>query len=150
MARRKDGSFIEIMLPNGKYSYGRILKHSSFAFYDIYSDTQIRDIDEFLKSEVLFTNAVYNYAITKNRWKLIAFRELEPYSLPMNFIQDAIDPHKFELYNPNTGTMMPAAKEQCLGLECAAVWEPEHIEERIIDHFEGRINKWVRSLQIKD
>ena len=40
----------------------------------------------------------------------------------------------------------PATLEEIEGLECAAVWEPQHVVDRLNDHFEGRPNKWVDSL----
>jgi hypothetical protein len=151
MAIRKEGAFIEINLPNGKYSYGRILAKASFAFYNIYSDEKVTDLDRIGKSNVLFINAVYKYAITKSRWKIIGVSEIksELQILPMEFIQDILNPTHFEIYNPNTGEIKPAKRADCIGLEKAAVWEPEHIEDRIIDYFEGRPNRWVESLKIK-
>jgi len=150
MARRKEGAFIEIELENGKYSYGRILQHASYAFYDIYSDRKISDVSAIQKGNVIFIIAVYKYAITKNRWKIIGIEELETKYrlLPNKFMQDIIDPSLFSIYNPNTGEMIPATKEECFGLERSAVWEPEHVEDRLIDHFENRPNKWVESLKI--
>lgn len=152
MAKRKEGAFIEILLSNGKYSYGRILEKAGYAFYDIYSDNKVVDLNFIKNRKILFIVAVYNHAITKNRWKIIGVSELEPIlrKLPLEFIQDHFDYNHFEIYDPNTGVMRPAKKIDCIGLERAAVWEPEHVESRIIDNFEGRLNKWVESLRIKE
>ncbi len=152
MARRKEGAFIEIPLPNGKYSYGIILEKASFAFYNLYADNKVSDINIIQKNQVLFIISVYKYAISKNRWKIIGVLDIEPKLkiLPMEFIQDHFDSNHFEIYNPNTGIMRLAVKAECIGLERAAVWEPEHVESRIIDYFEGRPNKWVESLKIKE
>lgn len=151
MARIKEGAFIEIALTNGKFSYGRILGKASYAFYNIYSESKIIDIDFIKGNKVLFIVGVYDHAITKNRWKIIGISELEGglNKIPFKFIQDDFEPTQLEIYNPNTGAISPAKKEQCIGLERAAVWEPEHVEERIIDYFEGRPNKWVESLKMK-
>lgn len=152
MARIKEGAFIEIALSNGKFSYGRILGKACYAFYDIYSDSKITDLDFIKSSKVLFIISVYDYAITKNRWKIIGVSELNTVlqKIPLKFIQDDFEPTQFEIYNPNTGAIIPAKKEQCIGLERSAVWDPEHVEERIMDYFEGRPNKWVESLKIKE
>ncbi len=152
MAIRKDGAFIEIALPNGKFSYGRILPKAGYAFYNIYSDSKISDINKIKNSKVLFILGVYKHAITKNRWKIIGNSELESElnKMPLEFIQDQLDPTQFEIYDPNTGEIKPATKAECLGLECAAVWEPEHVEDRIIDYFENRPNRWIESLKIKE
>ena len=152
MARIKEGAFIEIPLRNGMFSYGRILGKAAYAFYDIYSDSKVVDITSLQSKKVLFIVGVYNHGITKNRWKTIGVLELEQgvKKIPLAFIQDSIEPNKFKLYDPNTGEIKPATKSQCIGLECAAVWEPEHVEDRIVDYYEGRPNKWFESLKIKD
>ena len=68
---------------------------------------------------------------------------------PLKFIQDSLNPNNFELYNPNTGEITKATREQCEGLECAAVWEAEHVEDRLRDYFDGKPNTWVEQLAIK-
>ena len=47
------------------------------------------------------------------------------------------------------GEVRPATREQCLGLERAAVWEPENIESRLADHYAGRPNAWADSLRLQ-
>ncbi len=150
MAIRKEGAFFEIVLSNGKFSYGRVLPKANYAFYDIYEDQRLTDIKEIETREILFIISVYKFAITKNRWKQIASKELESklQTLPLKFIEDILHPGNFELYNPNTGKTDSVTKDKCLGLERAAVWEPEHVEERIIDYFERRPNKWVEQLKL--
>src|ERR1700756_5553278 len=105
MAIRKEGAFIEIPLPNGKYSYGRILPKAGYAFYDIYSDKKITDVDDIKKCEVLFIVGVYKHAISKNLWKIIGKADIEDSLkiMPLEFIQDQLQPTYFETYNPNTG-----------------------------------------------
>jgi hypothetical protein len=151
MATRKEGSIFEIRLSNGKYSYGRILAKADYAFYDIYKDKQITEINDIVKSNVLFIVAVYKDAITKERWKKVGYIDLEPTLkiLPSKFIEDALNPDHYELYDPNTGEIRPVDKQRCVGLERSAVWEPQHVEERLIDYYEGRQNKWVEQLKVK-
>lgn len=38
----------------------------------------------------------------------------------------------------------PATRAQCAGLERTAVWDPEHLEDRLRDHRAGRPNRWGR------
>jgi hypothetical protein len=42
--------------------------------------------------------------------------------------------------------MRPATPEECAGLEPAAVWEPEHIADRLQDAFAGRPNHWLEEM----
>jgi hypothetical protein len=39
--------------------------------------------------------------------------------------------------------------EEVKGLERAAVWEADHIEDRLTDYIDGKENKWVKSLELK-
>lgn len=50
----------------------------------------------------------------------------------------------------STGTFHdePATIDECAGLERAAVWSAEHLEDRLRDHFAGSPNKWSASLEI--
>ncbi|MDP9078302.1 MAG: immunity 26/phosphotriesterase HocA family protein [Bacteroidota bacterium] len=151
MAVRKVGAFFEIILSNKKYAYGRILEKANYAFYDIHSNIRITEIKEIQNKDILFIVAVYKYAITKERWKKIGQLDLESKLrvLPLKFIEDQLSPGNFKLYDPNTGVASLTTKDKCVGLERAAVWEPTHIEDRIIDYYEGRPNKWVKQLELK-
>ncbi|MFD2162265.1 immunity 26/phosphotriesterase HocA family protein [Paradesertivirga mongoliensis] len=152
MARqqRTVGAFLKINLPNGKFGYARILKEASYAIYDL-TTYEVVDVNEIAKHNVLFFVAVYDDVVTSGRWEKIGKRPLEEqfFGLPMKFIQDAQNPDKFSLYDPNSGDITAANKEDCLGLERAAVWEAEHVEERIVDHYEGRPNRWVEEMKAK-
>ena len=73
----------------------------------------------------------------------------EELRLPLQFIQDELNPKNYQLYDPNTGQISKASKEECIGLERAAVWEAEHVEDRLRDFYSGVQNKWVEQLKIK-
>jgi hypothetical protein len=53
--------------------------------------------------------------------------------------------------DPVAGTFgeTPATAQECAGLEVAAVWDPEHVEDRLRDHFDGRPNIWVESIRLE-
>jgi hypothetical protein len=42
----------------------------------------------------------------------------------------------------------PAEIEECSDLEPAAVWDAEHVEDRLRDHCENQKNIWVKSLAL--
>ena len=90
-----------------------------------------------------------DYAFKTGRWSVIGHVPLEEQLKlnPPKFIQDKIDPSQFRIYENRE--IRPAVRKECLGLECAAVWDPEHVEDRLRDYHAGRENKWVRSLQIR-
>lgn len=144
------GAVLSISLGNSKIAYARVVKDASYAIYDLISDTLLA-IDEVVKHEILFIVAVYDDVVISGRWKIIGQMKLEDnlLKLPLKFIQDELDPNKFELYDPNTGDIRNAKREECLGLERAAVWEAEHVEERIMDNYMGKTNVWVEQLSLK-
>lgn len=143
MKRQKEtiGAILEINIDNQYYVYGQILDKGT-AFFDYKSAERLNDFRELEKSTILFIVTVYKDVITQGTWlkvgKLPIREELE--ILPMKFIRDVLNPDKFRLYNPNTGEMIPATKDECKGLEVAAVYEAEHIEQRISDYYAGRVN----------
>lgn len=98
---------------------------------------------------VLFRVAVHKSAWSTGRWRRVAKIEV-PNSLlapQPKFIQDQLNPSKFELYVG--GVTRPATRAECEGLERAAVWDPEHVEHRLQDHLAGVPNVWVEQLRIK-
>jgi len=140
--QRTIGAIIKIDLGKGFYSYGQILKED-IVFFDIYAQNDLVDLSILLKTPVLFYLGVYNDVITSGRWvkvgKLSIKEEFE--IVPLKFIQDSLKPDQFEIYDPNSGEIRKSTKAECKGLECAAVWEAEEVEERLRDHFSGRPNR---------
>lgn len=144
------GSIVKIDLPDSTFILAQILD-DGLAFFDYKSDHLPSNLDFLIDTPILFILSVYNDAITQGRWlkvgKLPIRQDLQ--TQPLKFIQDALQPEKFELYNPNDGSIVSATKEQCKGLEAAAVWEAEHVESRIIDYYNKVPNIWVEQLKIR-
>jgi hypothetical protein len=147
--RRKVGAFVKIRLDRRWHSYARILDEAVFAFYDSRADKEL-SIDEICSKPILFKIPVMNSAVTRGRWKIIGYLSLEPElkELPKFFIQDELDPAKFFIYHK--GEAYPVTREECEGLEREAVWDAEHVEDRLRDYYKGVPNRIVESLKIKD
>jgi hypothetical protein len=150
--RITEESILEINIQNQYFVYAQILKKSlGYAFFDYKTKNKITDFEVLRHANVLFILKVYNDIVNHGKWikvgKLSIRKDL--LELPMEFIQDIQNPNNFELYNPNNGEITPATKEQCIGLECCAVWEAEHVESRIADYYKGKQNIWVEQLKIK-
>lgn len=142
--RRTVGAIVKVDLGDGSHSYAQILKNSNFAFYDIRSKGEVTNPHELRSAPIAFVVSVYDDAVTKGRWQKVISLPLDPRVtvLPQKFIQDPMDPNRFEIYDPNTGQTRPAKRDECIGLERAAVWEARQVEERLREHFEGRASKW--------
>jgi len=107
------------------------------------------NLEQIANQKILFIVAVYDDAITSGRWIKIGKLPLEPdlQLLPPKFIQDKLNPDSFELYNPNTGNTKSVIRQDCIGLERAAVWEPNQVEDRIIDYLNSKPNIWVERMK---
>ena len=142
------GDVVRIDLGDGFHTYGQVLAEADFAFFDARLKEEI-PVDQIVARPVLFIVAVMKYAVTRGRWLKIgksppsdALMKVRP-----QFIQDPLHPDRFSIYE--RGNIRPAKKEECLGLDRAAVWDPSHVEDRLRDHYAGRKNKWVESLKIR-
>lgn len=149
--KRTVGDVVSIPLETGRYAFGHVLDEPLIAFFDYQSEeSDPPGILESLRHQaVAFTVWVMNHAIERGRWKVIG--SMDPSSTldgkQQFFKQDAIS-GKLSV-TTDGGDVIPATREQCESLERAAVWEPSHIEDRLVDHFESRPNKWVESLRLR-
>jgi len=145
--RYLEGAVLSIDLGDGTYCFARLLKRPTMAFYDLRA-SHIPPLEEILSRPVLFKLWVMAYAVTKGVWPVVGRHPLEPslQEVPVFFKQDG--PGKFCTYRE--GEERRATRAEIEGLECAAVWDPEHVVDRLKDHYAGRKNKWVESLRPKD
>jgi hypothetical protein len=146
--KRKIGDILKIELGDGAHTYARVLPEAGFAIYDARTTEELPTM-ETIERPILFYVAVMHHAVKEKRWSVVGHKTLEAgLQSPPRFIQDALNKKRFEIYEH--GTIRPATRQECLGLEREAVWQPEHVEERIRDHYAGRPNKWVELLKIRD
>jgi len=145
--KRVVGDMVRIDLGEGIHSYARVLDKDLYAFYDCRAQED-PSIALIAANHILFKVAVMRYAITRGHWKVIGHAPLEAALLkpPLQFMQDILRPDQFSIYE--NGKMRSATREECLGLERVAAWDPEHVEDRLRDHYAGRPNKWVESLEM--
>lgn len=147
--RRKEGDIFIITLPDGSYGYGRVLVDPFYAFYDLKTKEPINDLVKITSSKILFKLAVMKYAITSGGWKILGNIKLDEYLKEPPILFGQSDVSNFFWLEYWDGTQQDSTFEECMNLERAAVWEPEHVESRLEDYFAGRPNKWVESLRAK-
>jgi|688.fasta_scaffold221658_2 hypothetical protein len=140
------GSILEIYIEKEYYTYAQILGKAGYAFFDYKTKDKLNDYSILLDKPILFITSVYNDVITQGHWLKVGSLEIRKdlQEQPMQFIQDAIHPDRFEFYDPNTGESRPATKEKIKGLERASVWEANHIEDRIRDYYNGVPCVWLK------
>ncbi len=130
------GAVVEILLSGGQIVEAQMLDEPEFAFFHPKE-----------RSEVLFRLWVHKSAYTDGRWRKTGKAQVpsELGETVDRFMQDAITGN-LSIYRDQSE--IPGRLEECLHLERAAVWDPEHVESRLEDHLAGRPNKWVESLKI--
>jgi hypothetical protein len=147
--KRAIGDIVTVNLGDGFHTYARTLEEGMFVFYDCRVKEEL-PIDQGISCPILFQVPVMDYAVTRGHWKVVGTAPLDDAlkNPPPRFMQDALRPNMFSIYEK--GKIRPAAKEECIGLERAAVWDPDHVEDRLRDHYAGRKNKWVESMRMKE
>lgn len=145
--KRRIGDIVKIGLEDGSMCFARVLEEPLVAFYDIKTNF-MPSIDEIMRSPILFKVWVMNHAITSGRWEVVGHQELdESLKKPVRFFKQ--DPISKEVCIYLNSEEISATREECKNLERAAVWSPEHIEDRLRDYYSGVPNKWVESLRMK-
>ena len=147
MKRQREtvGAILEIPIYGEYYAYAQIIPHGLCAFFDYRSREPLHDFSVLETVPVLFIIGVYTQVITQGVWlkvgKLPVRKEFE--IAPMEYIYDMVG-KKFEQYDPNTGEITPSTKEIARGREAAAVWDNNHIEDRIRDHYNNVPCIWLK------
>lgn len=152
--QREPGWVVSIPLGDGLVGWGRQLRSVQVEFYnrfDATADAQEVDVPEVVGAEVAFTVFVMARAFRRtSNWAL-----LEVVPLPQqvetlvygSFKQDRTSGAVCIYWEKPDGSWGEdrATRAQCAGLERSAVWDPEHVEDRLRDHRAGRLNVWAES-----
>lgn len=135
MAKRKPrvGSFIEISVSDGSVACARVLPNAQLAVYElrVKPGTKVEP-QQLLGTKVAFVTAVMSSEYHRDEWVVSGWAALEP-QLERPFYYSMKDRFTgaYSLYRSSDGAIEPASKEQCEALEPAAVWDAEHIDERL-------------------
>ena len=139
------GSIVEIPVEGNYYVYAQILPFGNCAVFDYRCKRQLTDFSVLNSSSVLFVVTIYDYIITKGLWekvgKIPIRKELE--SIRNNYMYDKYT-NQFSLYNEMTGEITPSTKAKARGLERAAVWAENHVEDRIRDYYNHVPCIWLK------
>jgi hypothetical protein len=132
-------------LGGGQIAFAHVLQSPLFAFYDLCAPN-IPQIDKIVAAPIAFKIWVMKHAVTDGIWPVIGHVPiLDMDEAPKFFKRDRITG---ALSITCTGAEEEKATlAECLRLECAAVWDPRHVTDRLRDHFAGRPNKWVESMR---
>ena len=134
-----------------RVAYALMLDTSpELAFYEGGKAVSEEDARAALEAEPLFIIGVYKIAYTKGRWGEVLFRVPKDRlpAIPLTFRQDQLNPKNLYI-DDHLGNARRATPEEIVGLEPTAVWDAEHVESRIADHWRGVPNVWVESMKYK-
>jgi hypothetical protein len=149
--RFEPGAVLRVGLDDGTHTYARMLSHPPYlAVYDARRSDDDLDVEQIVRSPVLFVVAVSDAAYRKGRWRRVGWVPLSAADVPIPefFRQDILDPQQCEVVD-RLGGSRAATPEECVGLERDAVWAPEHIEERVRDHYQNRPNAHLAYMKLR-
>ena len=130
------GDIFEVQVNDGHMAYAQALNEPEFAFFSSNPEKS--------NEGLLFRIWVHKSAI-KN-WKKVGNIKISGV-LDADIPRFKKDPISSAYSTYIGGVESCATYEQVKGLECAAVWEWPHIEERLVAYFSGTESKWVKSMQ---
>jgi hypothetical protein len=156
--QREPGRVVRIPLGDGFVGWGRQLRSVRVEFYDRFDaevDAEGVDPREVVGGDVAFTVAVMDRAFRRtSTWTLldvVPLSQQEETEVYRSFKQDPLGALSIYWENPDgSWGEDKATRVHCAGLERLAVWDPEHVADRLRDHRAGRPNRWVESLALKD
>ena len=148
----RPGQVYRVDFEEGWHTYGRMLEDRPyFAFHDWRVQVPAADLLEVVKSPVLFVVAVrWHYHHQGRSWPSVGNVPLDVVDtpIPLQFILSPPDSTR-PILADSKGGRWPATLEQCVGLEPVMVWDADHVEQRLADHYAGRPNHWVEMYRPK-
>lgn len=141
------GALVELDLGDEGVAYARIVSQSELAFYDRLVKGKSSSFETMYGEPIAFVISVMNSAVRSGRWKIVDNKPLEPELAQERryFMRDVLT-GQYAIYYSVTGDIYPSSAELCANLERAAVWDAEHVEDRLRDHFARRPNVWVTQM----
>ncbi len=142
------GSVVQIDLADNLCSFAQVISKAELAFFNCFEKAPTNlTIEEIVKMPILFILPVMNYAVKSGRWPVIGKSVLrsEFQSERYYFHQDILT--KKISITQHGDDLQPATRTQIEGLECMAVWDPEHVEDRLRDTKDNKNNIWSDSLK---
>ena len=149
--RQPPGTVLAVPLGSNSFGAARLLTHPLVEFS---TDTFEREsaIRGSRWDQVAFRIWVVDTAVDGTRWPVVGEQPLTEAEKAREerFFKKAPD-GSLTVYSSGPVTAETSETAATLldveGLECAAVWSSEHVEDRLRDHRDGRPNKWVESMR---
>jgi hypothetical protein len=143
------GAVVVVPLGNGFHTYAQMLDDPEYAFFDCRTRDEV-PASVAASRPVLFRLWVMAYAHTTGRWPKVGTAPVrtELQASVRRYNQDPLRPQDIRLTIDGCEGPLGSVAD-CEGLECAAVWDPEHVEDRLRSHYAGVPCEWTLSLRPK-
>lgn len=128
--RRKVGDVIQIDLPSGRYAYGRLYRDATVGVYK--ETTDMPGMPPIGSREFMFYVGIYDDVIKMGKTPIVGrdpFDDPDSEWPPPACIKDKIS-GEYSVYH--RGIITKSNEKECQKLEPAAVWDLNHIIERIM------------------
>jgi hypothetical protein len=150
--QRKVGDIVAIPLGEDRVAFGWVLEEPLIAFFDCSSDIKhVPSVQQLVQTPIAFRIWVMNRALAAGTWAVLGHAQVpDELAIPPLFLKQ--DRFSGKVTVTRTGAeeeAVPKEKEKWITLERAAVWDPDHVVDRLRDHFEGRPNKWVEAMRVR-
>ncbi|WP_407673553.1 Imm26 family immunity protein [Paludisphaera rhizosphaerae] len=131
------GAVVTVPLGDGFHTYAQMLEDPEYAFFDCKTQDALPAVTV-VSRPLLFRLWVMRYAHSTGRWPKIGVAPiLTTLQEPVwRYNQDPLRPQDIRItFDGCNGPL--GSLTDCEGLECAAVWDPEHVESRLKSHYAG-------------
>ena len=143
---REQGRVVRVPVTDEVTAFGRQLQGVDVEFYDLFlPPDEVPDLLTLPERKVLFRVYVMDYAFKRtSNWQLldvVTLTDEEARRVTRTWKKDPIS-GRLSIYwsdhRNKTWGEDPATPEACIGLEQCAVWDPEHVEERLRAYVSGQ------------
>jgi hypothetical protein len=144
-SRWQPGAVIAARLRDGRVYAALLLTFPWVAFYAGDDDQPPVRAQDVTGRPVLRTLAVSD-SLFDEGWSIVGTGAVDPPpEPPKQFVQDPLDPANLQIIDA-AGALWPATPDEIGGLERAAVWAPEHVEDMLVAHTRGAVDEHTQAL----
>jgi hypothetical protein len=150
--KRQEGSIFKLPLNGNQWVYARVKTPNGRIW--VYDKLCEEDLSKelILQLPILFSASVFKYSFSKKHaWEMIDFEPLteEEKTIQPVYGQEKFPPFKCKIFiNGGVEMLRDVPFTQCIGMQPAAIWEPEELVERIVDFYEGRENEAIKYFRL--
>jgi len=144
LRRPAPGTIVRVSVSEHGFVYAVLLRTPFVRFFEQQHVGASPNVAELQNAKILFEVAMGDSAIRDGRWPVVGVMPVDESYRPAEFVQDEKGCEIVDAAGRRAATV-----EECMGLERASIWQPEHIESRLADHFAGRPNVHVQEGRLR-